>query len=262
MSISGLPSWIGSQAVAETGQRSMYNARAALGLAGAGWMSEMAGKTRTIIVNLTGSDHNFNTANLHQWMVNAAGGAWPANAVWRIIVGSGVQLVSYSTGSACMWFGGAINGKVVIENHGYILGRGGNGGQGYRGSTQGGAGGSAIYRESKITLEIINYGVIGGGGGGGGGANHSSVGDTIGAGGGAPFGAGGAGEYTGGGASFTNGGGAGAYKAGVGGGWGARGANAPGPGNELGAGGANGRAIDGGGSIIWTVQGDIRGGYV
>lgn len=47
--IGNLPNWIGSQAVAETGQRWMSSARTSLQLSGAGWMSEMAGRS---VVNL------------------------------------------------------------------------------------------------------------------------------------------------------------------------------------------------------------------
>lgn len=279
MAISGLPSWIGSQAVSETGQRSMYNARAALGLAGAGWMSEMAGKERTVIVNITNVDHNFNTGTLHQWMLNAAGGSWPAQATWRIIVAPAASLISMGTSNACMWFGGAINGKVIIENHGHIFGRGGAGGAitcGDAGCTQGGsAGGHAIYREPKITLEIINYGVIaGGGGGGGGGYTFSSAGGGRhygqGGGGGAPYGAGGytsgmnhprpgsVAGYTDGGVGGT-GGDSGEAHGGTGGALGANGGGAWGNNRANAGGGYAGNAIAGGGTIIWTVRGDIRG---
>lgn len=43
--------WVGSQAVAETGQRSMFEARKVLRLAGAGWMSEMVGKSKGFFFN-------------------------------------------------------------------------------------------------------------------------------------------------------------------------------------------------------------------
>lgn len=279
MAIGGLPNWIGSQAVSETGQRSMYNARAALGLSGAGWMSEMAGKERTVIVNLTGSDHNFNTNNLHQWMVSAAGGSWPDYAVWKIVVHGGVQLVSYSAGQPCMWFGGAIKGKVVIENHGHIFGRGGSGGNvpsADASAAQGGsAGGHAIVREPHITLEVINSGIIAGGGGGGGaGYTFSSAGGgrhyAQGGGGGAPFGAGGytngmnqprpgaAAGYDFGGAGGTGGDGGEAH-GGAGGGLGANGGGAWGNNRANAGGGYAGNAIAGSGTIIWTHRGDIRG---
>ncbi|MGL4252870.1 MAG: hypothetical protein ACRCR2_02255 [Fusobacteriaceae bacterium] len=66
--IGGLPGWVGSQAVAETGQRSMYNARAALGLSPSGWMSEMAGKSmgnKLTIGNLNfiGQNYGYSHAN-------------------------------------------------------------------------------------------------------------------------------------------------------------------------------------------------------
>lgn len=259
MAISGLPSFIGSQAVTETGQRSMAAARKALSLTEAGWMSEMAGKSKVYVVNLTASDHNFDTARLHQLMLNSAGGTWPTNpnTLWKIIVGAGVQLASQSTSSACMWFGGAIKGKVIVENHGYIIGRGGS--SAYRGS--GYSGGQAIYREPHVTLEIINYGVIGGGGGGGGYGDSNGVRPS---GGGAPFGVGGSHDgYVGGTATFTT------YGNGVcrnsgncggrGGNWGEAGIGGTEDGRYVTSGGAAGAAIAGSGTIIWTVRGDIRG---
>lgn len=279
MAVSGVPSWIGSSAVNETGERWMSAARVKLRLAGAGWLSELAGRSNEILVNITGSNHNFDTGTLHSWMVSAAGGSWPANANWRIVVGSGVQLVAKDTGSQVMWFGGGINGKVIIENHGYILGRGGNGGPvtcADAGCAQGGGGGGhAIYREAKITLDIRNYGVISGGGGGGGaGYTFSSAGGGRhygqGGGGGAPFGA--AGHVSGpnhprpgGGASWDGAGGGGAGgdrgegHGGSGAGWAGVGGAAWGNNRANAGGGAAGYAIAGGGTIIWTNRGDLRG---
>lgn len=46
MAIQNLPAWIGSQAVAETGQRWMSQARPVVRLPPTGWMSEMAGRSK------------------------------------------------------------------------------------------------------------------------------------------------------------------------------------------------------------------------
>lgn len=246
MAVVGVPGWIGSSAVNETGQRWMSAARTALRLPAAGWMSQMAGQSKEFRVTIAGSDHNFNTNTLHQWMLNAAGGSWPSgNIVWRIVVNSGVQLVSINTGNACMWFGGGIQGRVIIENHGWIFGRGGNGGRGNQG---GFGGGHAIVREGHITLEIVNHGIIAGGGGGGGGGQSQD--QRFLGGGGAPFG------YPG--ASITGGGGPERSCAGPGGGLGGGGGRGGGCSISAG-GGPSGYAIAGGGPIAWTVRGDIRG---
>lgn len=109
--------------------------------------------------------------------------------------------MSYDVSVPCMWFGGAMAGNTfIIENYGYILGRGGSGGQATRviinavpvisgGPGSNGADGVIVDGGS---VSIINYGIIGGGGGGGG-ANRTgtttsfSFNDSPG-GGGAPFG--------------------------------------------------------------------------
>lgn len=278
MAISNIPSWIGSSAVNETGERWMSAARTKMRLPAPGWLSELAGRSNEIVVTITASNHNFDTGQLHNLMLSAAGGSWPASANWKIVVNPGVQLVGKDTGN-CMWFGGAINGTVVIENHGHILGRGGAGGPVTCGSDScsqnGGVGGTAIYRESKITLDIRNYGIISGGGGGGGaGYTFSSAGGGrhygMGGGGGAPFGAagyvsgpnhprpGGGGSYEGG-AGGGSGGDRGEAHGGGGGGWAAAGGNAWGNNRMNRSGGGPGAAIGGGGPINWTSRGDIRG---
>lgn len=252
MAVSNVPSWIGSSAVNETGERWMTSARVKLRLGAAGWLSELAGRSNEIVVVITSSNHNFYTGDLHAWMLSAAGGSWPASANWKIVVNPGVQLVCRNTSEQVMWFGGGINGKVKIENNGHIFGRGGSNVS--RGS--GLPGGTAISREAKITLEIVNYGIISGGGGGGGWGDSNN---TLAGGGGAPFGLGNGGgnatyDVPGPGArrNSNNWGGRGGYlaEAGIGGhedGW------------YNTSGGAAGYAISGGGPIIWTVRGDVRG---
>ncbi|MGL5582784.1 MAG: hypothetical protein ACRDCE_17710 [Cetobacterium sp.] len=277
--IGGLPGWIGSQAVNETGERWMSSARTKMRLPAVGWMSEMANRSREIRIDLTSSNHNFDTNWLHQQMVAAAGGSWPGDdAIWRIVVHGGVQLVSNHVNNQVMWLGGAIRGRVIIENHGWIWGRGGDGGAvtgGHENNAQNGnPGGHAIYREGHVTLEIVNYGIIAGGGGGGGAAyTFSSAGGGrhygMGGGGGRPFGAGG---YTSG-MNHPRPGSAGSINGGGGGGVGGdRGESYGGGGGDIGAnggggsgnkasraGGASGYAIAGGGPLAMTVQGDIRG---
>ncbi|MFL1802311.1 receptor-recognizing protein [Plesiomonas shigelloides] len=242
--------WVGSQAVNETGQRWMSAARTAVRLGAAGWMSEMVGQAKEIRVVISASNHNFvSGSHLHPQMLAAAGGSWPtaANTLWRIVVNPGVQLVAEFSQTQCFWFGGAINGTVIIENHGHILGRGGSYGVGRE---SGSAGSDAIYRESKITLDIQNYGVIAGGGGGGGGSWEDPYEErrATSGGGGAPFGPK---------ASYTNPGSAG-RNAGVGGAWGQDGFG----GQSGGRGGSAGFAFAGGGNIIWTNRGDVRGRIV
>lgn len=66
--IGGLPGWIGSQAVSETGQKWMSSARTSLGLSATGYMSEMVGKSRgsrlTIgNLNFIGQNYGYSHAN-------------------------------------------------------------------------------------------------------------------------------------------------------------------------------------------------------
>lgn len=132
----------------------------------------------------------------------------------RVVVPSGATLVAPSTSTYAVKTGTSHNAKITLENHGKILGRGGNGGNaGYRVSgsntpspTAGGNGGSAIHIESAITID--NNGTILGGGGGGGGGEGTYVyrhAGGGGGGGGAPYGTGGVGKTTNGSAPRANG---------------------------------------------------------
>lgn len=130
------------------------------------------------VINITNSDHNFNPAYLYQWMLNYIGNWNNKDNVIKIVVHPGVQLVSYDPTVFCMGFIPEMVGNTInIENHGYILGRGGSGGQAKRvlnnqtglyeivpGPGVNGADGIQI---NGPWVNIWNYGIIGGGGGGG-----------------------------------------------------------------------------------------------
>jgi hypothetical protein len=202
-----------------------------------------------------------------------------------------LRLGSYPAGSS-----------VVLVNNGYILGRGGNGGDGayyvnVNVAQAGFSGSHAIWAESAVT--IYNYGVISGGGGGGGGGgagnlliSRSRFGGSVygnyggGGGGGGRGGRNGAtggafgpgpsnrgangGTSTfdsagGGGAGYlanSNGGGGGNW--GVGGSGGSNGTSAVPNGFQVNgaAGGASGYAAAGNSNINWAVVGDRRGTLV
>lgn len=111
----------------------------------------------------------------------------------RIIVPAGVQLVNAAGSVAPMHFHStwSLRNKITIENHGYIIGRGGKGGtmgtnEQHIVPTQGN---SAIIVAPECAGKVFvdNKGVIGSGGGGGAGAHN--YGNMMG-GGGAPFGLG------------------------------------------------------------------------
>lgn len=85
---------------------------------------------------------------------------------------------------------------LTINNYGYIMGRGGQGGRGRDansavGGTTGEAGGPGILiqgRQSNVTINFNNYGQIGSGGGGGGGGGSWHDGTGGGGAGGRPYG--------------------------------------------------------------------------
>lgn len=196
----------------------------------------------------------------------------------RIVVHAGIQLVTSDT---------AINGvldcteawggrEVILENYGYMLGRGGNGGSTYGSNSYPGAVGGRAIRNTNCLLRVFNHGVIGGGGGGGAGTAAKRSGSSSqcswGGGGGAPFGAGGIGTS---GVYVANGGPAGfdtpgygvkdpSANAGNGGAWGVKGEDSS-RSTHTGSywptvGGQPGVATSG--SIIWEVLGDVRGARV
>ena len=135
-------------------------------------------------------------------------GSYPSSTdTVRFIVDSGVDIVAPDTlrgaiESGANWPNGS---QIIVENHGRILGRGGDGGRSAymysalgdsvvkaRQAENGKNGGTAVLTTKNIALE--NYGLVAGGGGGGGGQGlfqYNTYYNVIGGGGtggGAPFG--------------------------------------------------------------------------
>lgn len=148
---------------------------------------------------------------------NTQSGSYPsATETVRFIVDAGVDIIAPNTTTPAITEGAnwPSEASAIVENHGRILGRGGDGGvpadyyltrinnEGnfvnlvYSQSQRGGDGGTAV----KGDMTVDNYGIIAGGGGGGGGAgffrvSNESTGHIFidqchggGAGGGAPLG--------------------------------------------------------------------------
>ena len=176
---------IGSSAFAETGQRAMSAARAAVRLvARPGRLSEMIGRSVEVTITL-GANHNYDRNDLINKL--RALGSTPA-----VVVISG-DLVAQTTGVPCLEFPSNLpNEYVLLRNNATIYGRGGQGGT--VGVNVGQNGGPGILNSFGTRLRIENNGAICGGGGGGGGAR---VGSNLvsGGSGGRPFGP--AGEGTG-----------------------------------------------------------------
>lgn len=117
----------------------------------------------------------------------------------ELTIDSGVYIWSDDTSTAALTIPSTVLVRVTLINNGYIIGRGGNGGDKLQ---DGQDGGPAISNAaSNVTLINSSGALIGGGGGGGGGGSDADSDTTTpvaGGGGGAGGGRGGAGSTSGG----------------------------------------------------------------
>ena len=229
---------------------------------------------------------NTTNGNLRTLAVNAG---WNATSKVVATIGSGIVVSSNSTGTPGLTINGSFPNGVQLNNTGFIIGMGGNGGRGgnsYTGPIAGAAGaGGGLALLVSVPVTINNTGTIGGGGGGGGGGGPTNTGggeqpvDYYAGGGGGggrsgstnssggapnnafsfPAGSGGAGTFSaagggGGGASGIGGNG------GSGGTWGSAGAAGDTGGFGGGAGGGAGGAISGNSNITYIATGTRLGG--
>ena len=196
--------WVGSSAVSETGVRWGWEQRIAVRLPGAGWYSELIGRSKEVILELT-ENTSYNKDWLIDWL--RAQGGTPA------VINVRGNMVSYSENVPTFEFPADLpNAYVTLNNYSAIWGRGGRGaGGGYRFANNATAGGTAINNQIGGRLRINNAGRIAGGGGGGGTYNEAALIGAVlyGAGGGFPMGAGGAGALAAGAAGSLSGPGAG-----------------------------------------------------
>ncbi len=114
----------------------------------------------------------------------------------RIVINSGVIVSGTTVAPAISLVNVSNGGSVIIENHGGIYGKGGDGGAGGGNSTgitnncfpvppqAGNNGTDAVHSKSNSQLTIYNYGIIAGAGGGGGGGNYGTSLTSAGGGGG------------------------------------------------------------------------------
>lgn len=138
---------------------------------------DFRGKQYRVASNLNLNGHNQNVyvtpGNLQAWGLPYIAGITDVT----ITVGGGIVIGSNSTGAYAMQITGFTTGdRVTLVNHGYIVGRGGNGGNAPSGA--GGGGGPALYVNFPTT--IYNYAHIGGGGGGGGASANTTKLRTVG----------------------------------------------------------------------------------
>ena len=237
---------------------------------------------------------NQTNANLRTLAVNAG---WNQSSKVVATINSGVYVSANSTGTPALTINGSFPGGVELTNNGYIIGMGGNGGQG--GSTTGvggGKGGGALTVSVPASIQNNNTIAGGGGGGGGGGARAAGSGYAFqyythalgGGGGGGRSGAaanssGGAagsprrGDYVAyggvGGSGTVSAAGSGGSAAttsgpelnvtsaagGSGGGWGAAGSTGGSGGWAGGSGGSGGAAVSGNANVTWLATGTRLG---
>jgi len=123
--------------------------------------------------------NNTSVANLNVVTVLTAAGHYAAGKTYGVVtLGSSSVVGSTSTNAYGFTLQGTSGDLFLIQNAGYIVGRGGNGGAGgssYQGGYPGGGGGSAFYTKSTGTafVQLQNTGVIGGGGLGGYGGSYA-----------------------------------------------------------------------------------------
>ena len=167
-----------------------------------------------VVVEFNVSIGNFTKAMLDDAVFKALGNNWANETSVKIVVGPEVRILGL-TGAPAMHFDAKYGKRpyILVENHGFIAGRGG---RGTDGNSVGHPGNDAIRVDRNICslLRIDNKGTLIGAGGGGGG-DYSRVGGQ-----GAPCDV--AGTYWKTPMSGSNNGGGGNYS-GAGGSWGTRG---------------------------------------
>jgi len=151
------------------------------------------------IIPITANDYGVNAKWVTDRILAVFNGPPPSGSTIRFLVGSGIQLVAATVNDSFLldgsWSSSVLGScQIIIENYGFILGRGGQGGNTGAGWQEAGQVGGNAITSNGVAMQLANYGVIGGGGGGsgatgwydGGSGNYNSTG-----GGGAPFGPGG-----------------------------------------------------------------------
>lgn len=124
------------------------------------------GTTNVAQIVISSNTKNFNLLTALEETMFVNGSAIPI----QVTINSNVYVWSDDTTKAAFDTGAITgSGTITITNNGYIIGMGGNGGQGNSSTalTQGLPGGNAMNIRKSVT--IINNGFIAGGGGGGGG---------------------------------------------------------------------------------------------
>lgn len=199
-------------------------------------LSDGYGKANAFTATITTNQQQM---TLSTW---ASSNGWNGSSAANITINSGVYIWSDNTSVAALTTG-SFPGGLTIINNGYIMGKGGLGGQGtsFGVAYPGQPGGPSISLGTSCTITNNSY--IGGGGGGGG-----SYGDGAAGGGGVPGGGGGAGGGAGGYGKNSSMTGSGTAPGGSGGAIGASGSNGTSSGGAM-SGGGGGRIFPGTGGL-------------
>jgi hypothetical protein len=115
------------------------------------------------------------SSNQENWDLRAAAitAGWDGSSSLVVNINSGVYVWSDTTSTAGLIISGAFSGGLIVNNSGFIMGRGGNG-SGVSGGYNGQAGGPGItvsLTSGSATFNNQSSGYIGGGGGGGAASN-------------------------------------------------------------------------------------------
>ena len=158
--------------------------------------SNFYGGTSEFTFSITSTTENANLRTL------ALAAGWGGSEPLICNISSGIYLWSDTTSSAGLIISGSFAGGLTVNNSGYIMGKGGAGGN--RGATSpddgyaGSPGGPAISNASSNVTIVNNSGAYIAGGGGGGGAANGGYPVSVGGGGagGGPHGGAGSASYT------------------------------------------------------------------
>lgn len=141
-----------------------YSAAAGVPSSGTISLSNFYGKSAvaaSFTFTLTSSQQNWNLRSA------AISGGWNGSQQLIVNINSGVYVWSDSISLAGMIVSGSFAGGLTVNNSGFIMGRGGNGGSSNTGSQNGGPGITASITSGSATFDNKSSGYIGGGGGGG-----------------------------------------------------------------------------------------------
>ncbi len=261
-----------------------YGAASGIPSSGAIDLSDFYGKSSSFAFTLSSNQENWNLRSA------ALTSGWDGTAQLVVNISNGVYVWSDDTSTAGLIVSGAFPGGLIVNNSGFIMGRGGNGAI-YTTGNPGGPGVTVSLTSGSATFNNQPSGYIGGGGGGYGGTSftYGENGTGITSAGGGAGGGGGSRDETGsdqtqqrgsaGGRIFPGTGGRGSAaggfggfggsagsaggngtggdgNAGGGGGWGAAGGS-----GGSNAGGAGGAAISGSGYTVTGTTSQIYGSY-